>query len=372
MTDTETTLETRNARPALLIAALLLIAAFPAQAVEPTPLDARVVWVRGQHAYMAARDSLTLAPFSRVTFTLKSKPIATGEVERLVDGAMAVARITSGSLDGARHLDRVRVVAEPPRGPRLLRVGYPSGKRTHLLFACESVAIAPPLAYRLDGEGAPYRLIRNGDDLRHARWPDTLIVRTFDDAGDQEIAVERGELDVAVFWPGELSPHMREHPRGKDRLAWPLERALVGEIPEWSSTETRCTTALRAAAAFRALGLSLLRGDLDVSPDGVASCSDTIPPSPAVVRYDVDPSCPGYAMLERFLNRDAPKDRGASITPVVRVSCLDPRLFSIDDAVKATARCQVVCAPQLLPYVRDLGHGVFVTLFNCVAPEREP
>ena len=389
MTDTEMALGTRHPRPergsgrsfdfaarwsgALLIASLALLAASPARAAaEPALLDARVVWVRGPHAYVAARDSLALAPFSLLTFVMKSKAIATGEVERTVDRAMLVARLTSGSLEGVKDLKRLRILAEPPRGRRLLRLGFPSDQRTNLLLACQSMAIAPalvPTAYRMEREGSSYRLIRNADDLAHARWPDTLLVRSFDDAADQEIAVELGELDVAFFWPGELSPHMREHPRWKDRLAWPLQRAVIGEIP-WGSTETRCATALRTAAAFRLLGQSLFRGDLDVSPDGVASCGDTIPSRPAAPRYDVDPTCPGYATLERFLNRDAPEDQGASVTPVVRVSCLDPRMFSIDDAVKAAARCQVLCAPQLLPYVRELGLAVFATLLDCVSAER--
>lgn len=389
MTDTEMTLGTQHLRldrscrrkelgvrllGAFLIASLALLAASPARATaQPAPLDAHVVSVRGPHAYIAARDSLALAPFSLLTFTIKSKPIATGEVERLVDGGMAVARITSGSLAGVKKLGKLRILAEPPRAPGSLRVGYPSGNRAHLLLACEKVELAlTPKAAGYDMNLAVgnwfHLLIRSEEARRHPQWPDTLSVRLFDDAADQEIALERGELDVAVFWPGELSTHMREHPRWKERLSWPLEPALIGEIP-WGSTEWRCAPALRTAAAFRALGQSLFRGDLEVSPEGLASCSDTIPPNPAT-RFDVDPTCPGRATLERFLNRDAPEDQGASVTPIVRVSCMDPRMFSNDDAVKAAMRCQVVCAPQLLPYVRELGPGVFATLFDCVTPER--
>jgi hypothetical protein len=386
MTDTEMTFGTRPPQPrrgfgpsavlavrrpsALLGASLLLFCALTV-AAEPAPLDARVVWVRGQHAYIASRDSLTLRPSYLLTFVLKSKIIATGEAERIVDGGMLVARITSGSLAGVKHLDRLRILAEPPRGPRLLRVGCPSGMRAHLLLACESMAIAPA-AYRLEGVGPSYRLIRNEDSLALARWPDTLLVRTFDDAADQEIALERGEVDVAVFWPGELSPHMREHPRWKNRLSWPLERGLIGTIPESGSAESRCVTALRAAGAFRTLGQALFRGDVDVPPGAAATCGDTIPSGPVAVRYEVDPSCPGRTMLGRFLNRDAPRGPGASTVPVVRVSCLDPRTFSSDDVVTAAAQCQVVCAPQFLPYMSELGPGAFFTLFDCVGPERRP
>ncbi|MGH7729813.1 MAG: hypothetical protein ACRENJ_01015 [Candidatus Eiseniibacteriota bacterium] len=337
------------------------------------PLNARVAWVRGQRVYVASHDSLALAPFSLLTFASNGAPIATGEVERVVDGAMVVARIVSGSLTGVKHLDRLRVLAEPTRGPRLLRVGGPSERRTHILVACESTTIASalvPAVYRLDGARPSYRLIRNAVDLAHARWPDTLLVRTFDDPADQEIAIERGELDVAVFWPGELSAHMRESRRWQGRLSWPLARGLIGTIPESNSTETRCSAALPTASAFRALGRSLFRGDLDVS--GMASCGDTIPSAQAALRYEVDPSCPGRPTLERFLNRDAPRSVGPSAVSVVRVSCLDPRTFSSDDVVMAAARCQVVCAPQLLPYVRDLAPGALAALFDCVGPERRP
>ncbi len=388
MTDTEMTLGTRHPRlhrgcrrsfvvrhcgPRPLIAASLAWLTWLAgtAAAQPVPRDARVAWVRGPYAYIASHDSLALAPFSLLTFTSKGKPIATGELERLVDGGMAIARITSGSLGGVKDLDRVRILAEPPRGPRLLRLGYPSGRRTPLLIGCEIVTIQPALTLAAYREDTSHRLIRNGEDLAHARWPDTLLVRAFDDVADQEIAVERGELDVALFWPGELSAHMREHPRWKDRLSWPLERGLIGMLPESGSPESRCMTALRMAAAFRDLGQNLLRGDLDVSRDGVASCSDTLPSSPFAVRYEVDPSCQGRATLERFLNRDATRAPGAAVR-VVRVSCHDARTFSSYDVVTAAAQCQVVCASRLVPYFRELGPTAFFMFVDCVPHERRP
>ena len=390
MTDTETVWETRHLRrhqasgptafaarglAAVLGAALVLLAPLPNGAsAEPPPLDARVVWVRGGRAYVAARDSLALAPRSRLTFLKKSKAIASGEIERIVDGGMAVARITSGSLDGEKKLDRLRILAEPPPGPRLLRVGYPARNRDRLGRACGSLTIAParlPAGYRVEGEEPSYRLVRDVGDSTHTRWPDTLVVRTFADAADQEIAVERSELDVAVFWPGELSPHMREHPSWKDRLAWPLERGLIATLPESAPPESRCAIAHRAADAFRSLGRSLFRGDLDVARMGLAACGDSIVPGLAV-RYEVDPSCPARPSIERILDRETPRARHDSTTPVVRVSCLDPRTFSIDDVIMAAPQCQLVCAARLLPHVRELGAGALVDLFDCVATERQP
>lgn len=205
-------------------AALLLLAALPGRtAAEPTPLDARVVWVRGPYAYVAARDSLTIAPFSGLTFTLKSNPVATAEVERTVDGGMVVARITSGSLAGVKQLDRLRIIAEPPERPRLIRLGCPSVARSRVLVAGDTLTIATPDGDVREGEPPSFRLVRNPDDPALEHWPDTLLVRTLDDPTDMEIALERGELDIAMFHFGGLSSRMRENPRWKERLTWPHE-----------------------------------------------------------------------------------------------------------------------------------------------------
>lgn len=360
------------------VATLLLLVALPGLTpAEPAALDARVVWVRGDRAYIAARDSLSLLPFSRLTFTLKSKPVATAEVERAVDGGMVVARVTSGSLAGVKHLDRLRVAAEAPDRSlrleqikvRLRRVGYPSPKRAHLLFACDSLAIGFKHPYRLEGAGPHLRLVDAMEFGKMTARPETIVVRMFDDAADQEIALERGELDVAVFWPGELSTHMRNHPRWKNRLAWPLERSLIATISETGSTETRCAIALRAAGSLRALAQDAFRGDLRVSK-GLPSCGDSIPSVPAAVLYKVDPSCPGQATLERFLNRDAPRGPEARSATVLPLSWQDPRTFSSNEVVTATALCQVVFASE--SDADDFFAGFYVTLFQCLPRERRP
>ena len=449
MTDTEMTLETRHPRRSpvprrpcivppcfrlrvLLVGSLLALGTTVGHAsVVRWPLEARVAWVRGGRAYIASHDSLYLAPYSLLNFAWKGKTVATGEVERMVDGGMAIARLTAGSLAAVKDLDRLRVFAERPGGPPVLRVGIPSQRRSTLFFACDQIRIEPPAGprtFRVEGDSSGYRLLPSPDLFYEVGWPESLRVRPFDDAADQEIALERGEIDVGVFWPGELSTHMREHPRWKDHLSSWRKRGDIGAI--WlglGPTESRCATALREARTFEALNQNLFRGDLRVPWDVTASCGDTTPRGPTVpVRYEVDTRSPGKLVLERFLNRDLPPSRATGDLPVVHLFYLDSRADVGDEAVLAAAEyirrgpfphalraradrllttsqrrdsadgsrdpwwfhqaardslgltfpltieCQVVCDPRLLPYVSNLGASRFVDLFDCVGPERRP
>jgi len=240
----------------------------------PASLDARVVWVRHPSAYVASRDSLPLAPFMLLTFTSKGQPVASGEVERRVDAGMAVVRITSGSLAGVKHLDRLRVVVEPPKPPRRLRVGFPSEQRPDPLSPCGRLRLEPPLApgsYRVDNvEGADrgYRITTEpGVDLG-IPWPETLVVRIFDDAADQEIALERGEIDLAVFRPGELSAHMRDHPRWKDPLTGVSARGPTGSIPGAPSLEHPVLCEPRFRPYLSSLGANVMVNLFACGADG--------------------------------------------------------------------------------------------------------
>ena len=137
--------------------------------------------------------------------------LATGEVIRVFDRELALARLTSGSLTRVRSLDRLRVLGEPQRlrALPLLRLGAPAPGRASILFACDDVALDSSCAahgYRTDlVAGHSFRLVRSRESSSPAPWPDTLLIRLFDEAADEEIALERGELDAAVFWPGALN-----------------------------------------------------------------------------------------------------------------------------------------------------------------------
>ena len=263
---------TQRSRPLTLLSALASLAVLASAAsAEPAPLDARVVWVKHPSAYVASRDSLALAPFMRLAFTSKGRPVASGEVERLVDAGMAVVRITSGSLEGVKRLDRLRVVVEQPNPPRRLRVGFPSEQRPDPLSPCGRLRLDPPLApgsYRMDIAEGGYRVTAEPGVARGIPWPETLVVRMFDDAADQEIALERGEIDLAVFRPGELSAHMRDHPRWKDPLTGVPAHGPMGSIPGPSPLEHPVLSEPRFRPYLSSIGASVMVNLFACEPEG--------------------------------------------------------------------------------------------------------
>src|SRR5262245_30702162 len=182
----------RRARPISIPAcAAICLAVPPARAAggEGVPIDARVVWVRGDSVYLAARDSIAVQPASRVTFVSRGRTIAEGEVSEVLDRALARAVLTSGAISDTKHLDRISVRAAPPPVRRLLRVGYPAASRGSGPFACPPTAPAADTAtQRIEALGRVLRILRLRDSLASSPWPDTLIVQPFADAADEEIA----------------------------------------------------------------------------------------------------------------------------------------------------------------------------------------
>jgi hypothetical protein len=391
---------TDRARACLVSSLLSLLGLAVPVAAQPAQVDARVVWVRDERVYIVSSDSLALGYGALLTFLSHGKPVATGEVARVVDGELVVARLTSGSLARIKDPKRLRVLAEPARGPRLLRVGYPSRVRSTLFFACDQLILTPPFppgAYRVEAGDHLVRLIPTPGEQSRAPWPETLLVRQFDEAADEEIALERGEVEAAVFWPGELSTHMREQPRWKDFLSSARRRGCVAALWMGPPSDSANAEGLPGGSLLTSLNQELFRGDLDELWHGRESASDTPPriTAPHGVRFEVDPACPGWPVLERFLARaqgppPAPDDRA-----VVRLVYLDSPLGPPDSIATAAAQygrsgpsppqprtqraelvfafdCPVLFDSRLRPYVRALGAKALVELFDCVPTGRRP
>jgi hypothetical protein len=217
MTDTGRLLRTGAALAALAL--LAFQSPCRTNAAEPQP---HVLWVRGDHVYASLPDSTFAEAGDRVTLRDRKKTLATGEVAEVIRGEVALVRIHSGSLEGVRKLDQVRLRFERAPLPPLeaLRIGVPSARRRSDCDELVGVApaAAPPYLVSLRNP-MTWRLVRDTADSARpapgaaAAWPDTLVVSLFDESGDEEIALERGELDVAIFQPGELSARMRGDPR---------------------------------------------------------------------------------------------------------------------------------------------------------------
>ena len=350
----------------ILSLAPLLGGALVVAAAVAAPFDARVIWARGDRAYMVARDSVWVSVGSSVRFFDRKKEVASGTVAALQDTTLIVVRITSGSLARVKHLDRVKVDADRPTKPaRLaLRVGYPSAARVQPFFECRRMELEAK-GYRADtlSERA-FQLVRL--QTSEHREPDTLLVRLFDDAADEEIALERGELDVAVFWPGEASVHIREvmHWAGEQPVR---NRGVIVARTKGSFTSDFAFGRYSAQETdvLDRLNGDLFRGDLTTVPH---SAPDSLF-APAL-SFDVD-SVPGRRAIERALNR-LPKSNGKRVLltfldkPVPEQEEADPTrwLFYIS--------CPVISHPDARPLLETIDLSALVNLFDCVTPARKP
>lgn len=346
---------------------LLLIAG--SSGAAPAELRAKVVWAHAGRVYLASSDPLPLVQGDLLTFYDGKKVAAEGSVLNVLDGTLAIARIKSGSLDPSRKLDRLRVTAEHPRlrPVDVLRIGIPS--RSNLLFACGTPSVRSPLpraAYR--GEAITMRsfiLARDKSDESTAQWPDTLLVRLFDEATDQEIALERGELDVAVFWPGELSTQMRENPRWRDFSYGARSRVVLTALLSRDAADARLAPGDTTALLW--LNEVVFRGDLApwdrASGSAVALQPPPTNPPPAPHRFEVDRSLPGWQTLERALRGGSGASSGSA---PVRVTLLAASATPSDPAWFTFAiRCPVVSSPDLRPYLRALGPDALAGIVDC-------
>ncbi len=211
--------------PAVTSAVALLVTMASAAAAEPVEVSAVVLAARGDRVYLETAASAALVSGDRIAILDRERTLATAVITRVYEPDLAVATLRSGSLAGAIHLDSLRVRVDRDRTPPpLLRVGYPSWRRTAAGAPCRRPRLSPAidtLGYRPVSPSEPHRLVRDTSITVAAPWPDTLVIRFFDDSADEEIALERGEIDAAVFWPGELSRHMRDNPRFRDTAQHP-------------------------------------------------------------------------------------------------------------------------------------------------------
>src|SRR5262245_25071119 len=181
----------------------------------PNPVAGTVVWGKEDRAYVAPLDTTSLQLGSLVTFVDRKRTVASGDVIAVQARELVVVRLTAGSLRKVKHLDRLTILAErrATAARPLSRLGAPSRRRSSLMLRCAGLTVAVPC------EGCTSEVLTDdrvrvlAPNAAHEPWPDTLFVRLFDDATDEEIALERGEIDAGMFWPGELSAHLRDDPR---------------------------------------------------------------------------------------------------------------------------------------------------------------
>ena len=284
-----------------------------AAAAERRPLDARVVWSGADHAVIASEDSLEVAQGDSIAFISRGRTIATGAIVDIIESTAAVVVLSAAFGDSLAHrvTDQLELVRRPIPAPPVLRVGYPSGSRSNLIIDCGRTTLTlpgPVHAYRVEEKtDHRFRLVRDPDAIVRPSWPDTLIVRLFDESGDEEIAMERGDLDVAVFWPGELSTHARALPTMIEGVGT-MRRGVIGAIwlgPERAPDDSVAIT----VPDLHALGQ--LQTDLlgyDLAPYGVRGFEhpdSSWRPSAehSTARFEVDHALPGWRALEVYLDR---------------------------------------------------------------------
>lgn len=350
---------------------VLLLRAVSAGA-EPTELQARVVWAAAGRVYVASSSPLSIVEGDLLTFYDGKKVAAQGAVSSVLDGTLAVVRLKSGSLDANKKLDRLRLMAEHPklRPLDVLRIGIPS--RSNLLFACATPSVRSPLPRAVfRGEAISVRsfvLSRDKSDGATAQWPDTILVRLFDEETDEEIALERGELDAGVFWPGELSSRMRDDPKWHDFSYGTRSRVVLAALVPQDTPQASIAAA--DSNALLAVNDSVFRGDLvpwDVAAGRPAATGAFEPDSPkASHRFEVDRSVPGWQNLERALRSGTSAAAASSDAPPIRVVLMGSQTQTPEPAwFSFAARCPVVGSPGLRDYLKSLGPDALASIVDC-------
>jgi hypothetical protein len=233
-------------------------------------------------------------------------------------------------------------------------------------------APGPPGAFTQRDSGATTILTRDSVAL-DSHWPRRLEARRFDDIADEEIALERGEIDVGLFWPGELSTRMRKDSRWA-RFLGTWKHGLVAM--EWTGSPDAGLQDY-AQDVLRTLCRETLRGDMWQF--------DTVRPSPpppeslGSVQLEIDPGCPGHAELQRALNRAAPVKPAGHPSHRARLLYLDESRMRIQFGPVGgrvtplfLVDCLVVCAAEVRPKLYAESADGLVNLIQCDHQGAEP
>jgi len=372
---------------ALALALAIAAALAPArpQAADARDRVPRIVWAGEGRVYVAAPDSGALAPRMLVRVLERGREIAAGEVVQVLDGTLASVRLASGRVAPDARFDRLTVALAPApvRPVGTLRVGLPSSGRGALAPPCGEARLDAsrlPRAYRLEplADGGT-RLVAADTVAVATAWPETLLVRRFAERADEEIALERGELDVAVFWPGEPSARLRERAAGIDLLRGLRDRGAIVVRP--ADADSALVPA--AMADLSVLNAELFAGDL--LPWGERANGAGAPGAVAAARDGSWPihyfagDLPGGPAIGRFLNRNTGAARVSFGTvhvayrdlPVGAAAAPDGALRPGETPVLAL-RCPVLCATARAGDVRALGADRFANLAACGAAGRRP
>jgi hypothetical protein len=336
----------------------------------------KVLWVRGDRIYVACPDGMTIDPTTKLTFRDRDKTVATGTVTSMIEGEFVVARLTWGSLDKVKRLDRLEITADPPevRVPSLLRLGYPASGRGHPLVNCphplpDTTALQG--AYKAETvDVRSIRLVRYSWHTLSPSWPDTLLIRFFDEIADQEIALERGDLDVAVFWPGEASPHIRGAMGWQTGPSGQRSERYLAVVPWYLGAPSN--PPILSGQEKKIIGWlngEMFRGDLHPTHEVWPSLKATGLPT----RFEVDSSIPGHDSMERLLNGAIPS--GARTAHIVRLDLrpVPPRGTTVADSVPSGyyVACPILSVQRHRRYVAGLDPDALVNLFQC-PPAADP
>lgn len=356
------------------LAAALLAVAPPSRGANQDTLRNRLLWIKGGRAYIALSDTSHVAEGDSVRFEDRRKQIAGGRVASVVHGEVAIVSLTSGSLARAGKPERIVVTTlpSPVAPPRVLRVAIPADDRDNLLFRCAAIIPRPPAEaprYRSERVGArEVRLVREDPAAIEHPWPDTLLVFLFEDAADEEIALERGDVDVAVFWPGELSQRLRHDARWAGAAFGTRHRGVLALVEAEGMTDAAPDTAWLSA-----FNDALFRGDLGIRdarahPPWIMS---------SLYRLEADAELPGRQAIGQWL-RSHSANPTASISPP-GTKLPHARMAFVDapyDTVAAEGfipllqlRLPVLTGRMLRPLVHALGAEALANLAQCSGAE---